>query len=41
MNWIDLGTLDGPLLLFGGPYSNLQALEEVLHMAVLRHHGAR
>lgn len=27
---VDLGVLDGPVLLFGGPYSNLQATEAVL-----------
>ena len=27
---VDLGTLKGPILLFGGVYSNLQALEELM-----------
>ncbi|MFD0858378.1 metallophosphoesterase family protein [Roseovarius aquimarinus] len=30
MRWIDLGTQDAPLLLFGGPYSNLYALDALL-----------
>ncbi|MEM7269855.1 MAG: metallophosphoesterase family protein [Pseudomonadota bacterium] len=29
-NFVDLGTLEGPVLLFGGPYSNLQALEALI-----------
>jgi predicted phosphodiesterase len=29
MNEIDLGTLDGPVLVFGGPYSNLEAAEAI------------
>ncbi len=29
----DLGQLDGPLILFGGPYSNRQALEALLEVA--------
>ncbi len=29
----DLGSLDGPVLVFGGPYSNLQATEAVLEEA--------
>lgn len=29
----DLGTIDGPLLLFGGPYSNLEATQAVLAAA--------
>jgi predicted phosphodiesterase len=33
MKHIDLGTLDGPLLIFGGPYSNAQALGEVIRVA--------
>ncbi|MFK7835576.1 MAG: metallophosphoesterase [Sulfitobacter sp.] len=32
----DLGVLDGPVLLFGGPYSNLQALNAVLSAAAAR-----
>ncbi|WP_187430073.1 hypothetical protein ROLI_023580 [Roseobacter fucihabitans] len=32
----DLGIINGPLLLFGGPYSNLQALEAVLATARVR-----
>jgi predicted phosphodiesterase len=32
----DLGDLSGPVLLFGGPYSNLQALEALVRVA----HGA-
>lgn len=34
----DLGVLDGPVLLFGGPYSNLHATEAVLSVA--RERGA-
>lgn len=30
MNILDLGALDEPLLVFGGPYSNLQAVQAVL-----------
>ncbi|MEO0912289.1 MAG: metallophosphoesterase family protein [Pseudomonadota bacterium] len=33
MKLLDLGTLDGPVLLFGGVYSNLQALEALLARA--------
>ncbi len=33
MRWIDLGRMDAPLLLFGGPYSNLHALEALLRVA--------
>lgn len=36
MKHCDLGVLDGDLLLFGGPYSNLQATEAVLAQAQLR-----
>lgn len=36
MDWIDLGAQDAPLLLFGGPYSNLHALEALLRAAVTR-----
>lgn len=36
MRWIDLGVLDAPLLLFGGPYSNLHALEALLRVAQAR-----
>lgn len=32
----DLGTLDGPLLLFGGPYSNAQALVALAEVAAAR-----
>tara|TARA_R110002049_G_scaffold10127_1_gene50102 strand:- start:56672 stop:57499 length:828 start_codon:yes stop_codon:yes gene_type:complete len=32
----DLGVLDGPVLLFGGPYSNVQALGAVLAVAAER-----
>ncbi|MBO9401914.1 metallophosphoesterase family protein [Shimia sp. R9_3] len=32
----DLGRLDGPVLVFGGPYSNLQATEAVLKEAKVR-----
>ena len=32
----DLGTLDGPLLLFGGPYSNAQAVEALAEVAASR-----
>lgn len=37
MKILDLGVLDTPLLLFGGPYSNLQASEALLEFA--RHEG--
>lgn len=30
MKHLDLGKIDGPITLFGGPYSNLQALQEFL-----------
>ena len=33
MKHLDLGTLAGPLLLFGGPYSNVQALQALLDTA--------
>ncbi|MDC0737048.1 metallophosphoesterase family protein [Cognatishimia sp. SS12] len=33
MKTVDLGVLDGPLLLFGGPYSNLQATKALLSVA--------
>lgn len=36
----DLGRLDGPLLLFGGPYSNRQAFEALLAEAAARGIGA-
>ncbi|UOA31594.1 hypothetical protein DSM110093_01364 [Sulfitobacter sp. DSM 110093] len=36
INWADLGVLDGPLLLFGGPYSNLQAIEALADFAAAR-----
>lgn len=32
----DLGRLEGPILVFGGPYSNLQATEAVLEEAAVR-----
>ena len=32
----DLGHLDGPVLIFGGPYSNLQATRAVLDQAIAR-----
>ena len=32
----DLGRMDGPLLLFGGPYSNRQALEALVAVAAAR-----
>ena len=32
-SWTDLGTLDAPLLLFGGPYSNLHALAALKDVA--------
>ncbi|MEM8654605.1 MAG: metallophosphoesterase family protein [Pseudomonadota bacterium] len=32
----DLGVIDGPVLIFGGPYSNLQATQAVLHEADIR-----
>src|SRR6056297_156608 len=34
MNECDLGQLDGPVLIFGGPYSNLQATRALLERAV-------
>jgi len=33
MNVRDLGQLDGPVLIFGGPYSNLQAMQALLKRA--------
>lgn len=33
MKHSDLGALDGPIVLFGGPYSNLQATEALLSVA--------
>ncbi|WP_339637389.1 metallophosphoesterase family protein [uncultured Sulfitobacter sp.] len=33
INCAELGVLDGPLLLFGGPYSNLQAVEALTDFA--------
>ncbi len=36
MKQCDLGVLDGPVLIFGGPYSNLQATEAVLDQAIQR-----
>ncbi|SFG43851.1 metallophosphoesterase family protein [Sulfitobacter dubius] len=36
INWADLQVLDGPLLLFGGPYSNLQAVEALADFAAAR-----
>ena len=36
MKHSDLGVLDGDLLLFGGPYSNLQATQAVLTQANVR-----
>lgn len=36
MKVLDLGQLDGPVLLFGGPYSNLQALEAIIAEAERR-----
>ncbi len=32
----DLGHLDGPVLIFGGPYSNLQATRAILDQAIAR-----
>lgn len=32
----DLGTIDGPLVLFGGPYSNLQSVEALVEEAARR-----
>ncbi|MCW5773891.1 MAG: hypothetical protein KIT16_19775, partial [Rhodospirillaceae bacterium] len=29
MNELDLGALDGPVLIFGGPYSNLEAARAI------------
>lgn len=34
--WRDLGALDGPVLLFGGPYSNLQATQALIAEAERR-----
>lgn len=34
--WRDLGALEGPVLLFGGPYSNLQAVEALIEEAAAR-----
>ncbi len=36
MKYRDLGVLDGDMMLFGGPYSNLQATEAVLAQACMR-----
>ncbi len=36
INWAELGVLDEPLLLFGGPYSNLQAVEALAAFAAAR-----
>ena len=36
MKHADLGALDGPVLLFGGPYSNVQALDAVIAAAAAR-----
>ncbi|MEP5729651.1 MAG: metallophosphoesterase family protein [Sulfitobacter sp.] len=36
MKHLDLGVLDGPVLLFGGPYSNAQALNALLDVAKAR-----
>ncbi len=36
----DLGNLDGPVVLFGGPYSNVQALDAICAMAASRGIGA-
>lgn len=33
----DLGSMDGPLLLFGGPYGNLEALTAIRNEAQRRH----
>jgi hypothetical protein len=33
MSVLDLGNIDGPLLVFGGPYGNLEATEALLHEA--------
>ena len=40
MKHLDLGPLDGPVLLFGGPYSNVQALDALIGAAVTRGIGA-
>lgn len=37
MRYRDLGTLEGPVLLFGGPYSNVQALIALRKEAEARH----
>ena len=34
--WRDLGALEGPVMLFGGPYSNLQATEALMAEAARR-----
>ena len=36
INWAELGVLDEPLLLFGGPCSNLQAVEALADFAAAR-----
>ncbi|MGC1498001.1 MAG: metallophosphoesterase family protein [Sulfitobacter sp.] len=36
----DLGALDGPIMLFGGPYSNVQALDALIKVAADRAIGA-
>jgi len=36
MRYVDLGRLDGPLLLFGGPYSNAQATRALVAQAQAR-----
>lgn len=36
MKHADLGTLNGPVLLFGGPYSNIQALDALITVAAAR-----
>ena len=33
MKLVDLGELDAPVLLFGGPYSNLQATQALVELA--------
>jgi predicted phosphodiesterase len=40
MNGCDLGQLDGPVLIFGGPYSNLQATHALLERAAALGIGA-
>ena len=36
MRSVDLGLLEGPVLIFGGPYSNLEATQRILDCAIKR-----